>query len=972
MAATSPSASPWRPPADAKQIALSTIGDTDLPHEHLLLRDPYRPATWLTYIAHKLGMVAMGSVPPSHLALLYERAVATIPGSYKLWKAYLDWSRARLRHLAPGSRARAAEVTRIWGCYHRALTVAMHKMPRLWTDFLEFAVANAPHRVPEIRAQFDAALCALAPGQHVRVWDLYLPWAEKVGGEVAVWVHKRYLQCNSSHAAAFTTLLLKQGHHAAAASYLLSAARGSFLASAAASAAAAAPAAAHPLFDKLVELAVSHPDAFASPEVADQVLEAAVRRHPQHCAKYWAARARARVQRGDLEGARAVFERSLRGVTTLRDFTVLFDAYVEHEEGVVKQQLKALARIKRRVAKNASTEDPTTAAAEAAAAAQREVDLRLARLDALVQSRPRLVNDVELRGNPHACAKWVVRATTLVPENRAVAEFERALRTIHPKHATGGLEQVYAAYARWHEDHNDPDAARKVWERAVRIEYKAVPELVGAWTGYAEFELRRGGVQRARDVMGRACSVPARGAASVDYRDHKLSVQRRLFKSTPLWSFYIDLEECFGTRATVAATYDHMIHLKLATPQVIANYALYLESQRYFEDSFKVYERGIAAFGYPVAAELWTVYIAKFMHRYGLEVDPKAPVAPSNEDDQALVSLEIADAGTTSSSATVTDVVAKSVHMERLRDLYEAALGAPNLPTGEYRRSLYVGYFAAELAHGQARRAMRVLDRACAHPTQAVDTVHRKPLVDMAAHVASAAFGLLAARAVYERALRHLPDRAAAQTCLAFAALELRAGDVPRARAVFAHGAPLAGDPTVTSGGAKQGQHWYWNAWRAFEVQYGNEESFKDMLRVRRAVAAQLNTDENYVRAVVATEMAKRQAAKDREAAAAAAAVVIADASTVFVRSTQDAAGTGVAVDEGELDLDMGDDEDVEDQDGGKSSSSAKANASTQIQQKAVPAGVFGRLAEKRTAASASLDPTEDGAKARLAKKRRV
>jgi pre-mRNA-splicing factor SYF1 len=43
------------------------------------------------------------------------------------------------------------------------------------------------------------------------------------------------------------------------------------------------------------------------------------------------------------------------------------------------------------------------------------------------------------------------------------------------------------------------------------------------------------------------------------------------------------------------AVYDKILELKIATPQIILNYAQYLEENKYYEESFKAYERGMAS-----------------------------------------------------------------------------------------------------------------------------------------------------------------------------------------------------------------------------------------------------------------------------------------------------------------------------------------------------------------------------------------
>ncbi|XP_025899896.1 pre-mRNA-splicing factor SYF1, partial [Nothoprocta perdicaria] len=65
------------------------------------------------------------------------------------------------------------------------------------------------------------------------------------------------------------------------------------------------------------------------------------------------------------------------------------------------------------------------------------------------------------------------------------------------------------------------------------------------------------------------------------------------------------------------AVYERILDLRIATPQIVINYALFLEEHGYFEESFKAYERGIALFRWPNVADIWHTYLSKFIGRYG-------------------------------------------------------------------------------------------------------------------------------------------------------------------------------------------------------------------------------------------------------------------------------------------------------------------------------------------------------------------
>lgn len=166
-----------------------------------------------------------------------------------------------------------------------------------------------------------------------------------------------------------------------------------------------------------------------------------------------------------------------------------------------------------------------------------------------------------------------------------------------------------------------------------------------------------------------------------------LSSQARLFKSLKLWSYRADLEESLGDVNTTKAVYDAIFELKIANAQVcwvlqelpdpliersarvqvVVNYATFLEENDYFEESFKVYERALDAFSYPIKFELLNAYLAKFVKRFG------------------------------------------GTKMERARDLFEEAVS--KCPP-KFAKSLFLMYGKLEEEHGLAKRAMRVYEMA--------------------------------------------------------------------------------------------------------------------------------------------------------------------------------------------------------------------------------------------------------------------
>jgi pre-mRNA-splicing factor SYF1 len=126
-------------------------------------------------------------------------------------------------------------------------------------------------------------------------------------------------------------------------------------------------------------------------------------------------------------------------------------------------------------------------------------------------------------------------------------------------------------------------------------------------------------------------------------------------------------------------------------------------------------------------------------------------------------------------------------------------------------------------------------------------------------YIAKAAsnYGLPATRPIYERALQTLPAGPAAVLCVRFAALERKLGEVDRARAIYAHGAQFC-DPRVNAD--------FWAEWNAFEVDAGSEDTFREMLRIKRSVQAQFNTEASFL-AAQTIAAARRGAQAELEAA---------------------------------------------------------------------------------------------------------
>ncbi len=102
------------------------IAEDDIPYEEELIRNPYQLQPWLRYLQHKTDR------PLHEKVFVLERACRELPGSYKLWKIYLE---LRIRHLGKLNPAKyEEEYDKVNDAFERAL-VLLNKVTLIASAF---------------------------------------------------------------------------------------------------------------------------------------------------------------------------------------------------------------------------------------------------------------------------------------------------------------------------------------------------------------------------------------------------------------------------------------------------------------------------------------------------------------------------------------------------------------------------------------------------------------------------------------------------------------------------------------------------------------------------------------------------------------------------------------------------------------------------------------------------------------------
>lgn len=720
-------------------------------------------------------------------------------------------------------------------------------------------------KITTTRKALDSALRALPITQHHRIWPLYLNFLKKHNiPETAVRVFRRYLKLCPEDTEEYIDYLISIEKLDEAAVKLAQLVNNENFQSKHGKSN-------HQLWNELCELISKNPDKIHSLNV-DAIIRGGLRRYTDQLGHLWNSLADYYVRSGLFERARDIYEEAIQTITTVRDFTQVFDAYAQFEELSLSKKMEEVAK------KVNPTEDDDI-----------DLELRLARFEYLMERRLLLLNSVLLRQNPHNVSEWHKRVKLYEGKPHEIIDtYTEAVQTVDPKLAVGKLYTLWVGFAKFYESNDQIDDARLIFEKATQVNYAKVDDLASVWCEWAEMEIKHENYEEALKLMQRATVLPSRKVA---YHDDKETVQMRLYKSLKVWSMYADLEESFGTYKSCKAVYDHIIDLKIATPQIIINYGLFLEEHNYFEEAFRAYEKGIALFKWPNVYDIWNTYLTKFLKRYG------------------------------------------GTKLERARDLFEQCL--EHCPP-EFAKSIFLLYAKLEEEHGLARHAMSVYERA----TTAVLPEQMFEMFNIYIKKAAEIYGVPKTRQIYEKAIETLQDEKSREMCVRFAEMETRLGEIDRARAIYAHCSQMC-DPRITAE--------FWNTWKEFEVRHGNEDTMREMLRIKRSVQATYNTQVNMMSAQMLSSAAQaagtisdlapgmKDGMRMLEAKAAEMAVQ-SKGNIMFVR------GETQGLKESSDKVVNPDEIDIDDEDDSEKSGDEEV---APVQKKEIPAAVFGGLLQE-------------------------
>jgi pre-mRNA-splicing factor SYF1 len=123
--------------------------------------------------------------------------------------------------------------------------------------------------------------------------------------------------------------------------------------------------------------------------------------------------------------------------------------------------------------------------------------------------RPLMLNSVLLRQNPHNVNEWLKRVKLYGDQyDKIIQTYTTAVQTVDPKICTGKLQDLWISFAQFYDKHQQPDEARYIFDKAIKVNFRNVDDLAAIWCAWCEMEIQHERPDEAIKLMERATVLP--------------------------------------------------------------------------------------------------------------------------------------------------------------------------------------------------------------------------------------------------------------------------------------------------------------------------------------------------------------------------------------------------------------------------------------------------------------------------------
>ena len=465
------------------------------------IQNPYNFKSWWDTLS------SSKEAPFSIRRKIYQVSLNYLPGSYKLWYNYLKEEREYVTSNYNFPNKHYEEVNRI----HEQALIYMMKMPIIWIDYIQFMIEQ--NSIINTKKIFNIALQVIPITQHKRLWDIYIPWVESLVGchKTKIEIFKRYIKFNPDYKEKFINYLIGVKEFNLAIHLIIDILNDEKFYS-------KENKSQYYYWIMLCQIINNYPEVLNLSKhnkdlTIDKVIRHGIKKYTDEVGNLWVTLANYYIKIGLIEKAREIFEEALEKILTVRDFSLIFNSYLNFEQEMMKQNLfnnekENTFEVSENIENNKLNELESNELDNAFdnlkindISYEKDKELlkekkimekditnesniqkfNFIRVNNLLQRRPFLLNSTILRRNPNNVSEWLKRIELMKEKkdiNMIKNLYEESLNTIKINDAYGKLSELYISYANFYENINDIKKANEIYYKGCNLNYKKTEENV--------------------------------------------------------------------------------------------------------------------------------------------------------------------------------------------------------------------------------------------------------------------------------------------------------------------------------------------------------------------------------------------------------------------------------------------------------------------------------------------------------------
>ena len=751
------------------------------------IQNPYNFKSWWDTLS------SSREAPFSIRKKIFQVSLHYLPGSYKLWYNYLKEEREYVQSNYNIPNKHYDEVNMI----HEQALIYMMKMPIIWINYIQFMMEQ--NSITKTKIIFNKALQSIPITQHKKLWDIYIPWIESLSGchRTKIEIFKRYTKFNPDYKEKFINYLIGIKEFNLAIYLIIEILNEENFYS-------KENKSQYYYWIMLCQIINNYPEEINLSKYnkdldVDKVIRHGIKKYTDEVGNLWVTLANYYIKMGLIEKAREIFEEALEKILTVRDFSLIFNAYLNFEQEMMKQNLftnndldnnnllesinenkdNNLQSLELKELENAlidlnieeigkeENNDDIKKNELDKKDSQKDSNLKkfnFIRVNNLLQRRPFLLNSTILRRNPNNVAEWLKRIELMKDKNdfKLIKNlYEESLNTIKINEAYGNLSELYISYANFYEENKNIKKANEIYYKGCNLNFKKTDENVNLWCLWCEMNIRQKRYQDAYRIIKFICTNNA----------NKYYKYNRNIK---LWSLYVDLEMNLikNNEKQIIYIYTKMIEYKIANIETIFNFIIYLEKIKNYEKIYNIYEQSLDLFNWPNAYDICICYLVDFINHY------------------------------------------KNEKIEIFRDIIQNII----IFSGHLKIFYYIYAFYEE-KYGLYNHCIDILKEA----SQNVKEEEKPEIHSVIIAKCAKYFGIGKVRLAFDDAMNNLEKSYVLEIGLKYISIEIKLKEINRARGIFKYLGKLFNPDN------KEYKEEFWEMWDNFEKIYGDSTTYQEM-----------------------------------------------------------------------------------------------------------------------------------------------